>query len=238
MGKLVTLGPFLFGVSLAALGAQQLLYTSFVDGPFAAPAWLPWPTALAIAVGLALTGGGLAIAAGTSIRRAASLVAAVLGLIVLTFHLPRIDGVIHDGVLRTRALETLTLCATAAMLAGLGIPTARVVFGAAMAIFGVQHFMYAPFIATLVPAWIPFPLFWTYAFGVAFIAAAVSIVANRMVLWSAGLLGVMFGLWVIVLHTPRVLADVHKANEVNSLIVALACCGASWVVATTRSRQL
>ena len=40
-----------------------------------------------------------------------------------------------------------------------------------MIVFGAQHFMYAAFIATLIPAWIPFHLFWVYFTGAGFIVA-------------------------------------------------------------------
>ena len=47
-----------------------------------------------------------------------------------------------------------------------------------MIVFGAQHFMYASFIAFLIPAWIPGHLFWAYFTGTAFIAAGLSIAAK------------------------------------------------------------
>ena len=47
-----------------------------------------------------------------------------------------------------------------------------------MIIFGAQHFMYAAFIATLIPAWIPFHLFWVYFTGTGFIIAGLSIASG------------------------------------------------------------
>jgi hypothetical protein len=78
-------------------------------------------------------------------------------------------------VARTRALELLAFTATAMLLAG-SVPVARagrILFGLCFVVLGAQHFMYAGFIATLVPAWIPGGgLFWNYATGVGLIAAA------------------------------------------------------------------
>src|SRR5215472_11313433 len=44
-----------------------------------------------------------------------------------------------------------------------------VLFAIAMAIFGADHFVFAKFVATIVPAWIPWHEFWTYFVGVALI---------------------------------------------------------------------
>ncbi len=51
-------------------------------------------------------------------------------------------------------------------------------------IFGVDHFMFATFIAALVPSWIPFHLFWAYFTGASFVAAAFAIAFNKW--WALG----------------------------------------------------
>ncbi len=51
----------------------------------------------------------------------------------------------------------------------------RLAFAIALVVFAVQHFLYARFIATLIPAWIPGHVFWAYFIGVAFVGAAVAI---------------------------------------------------------------
>jgi len=98
-------------------------------------------------------------------------------------------------------------------------------------IFGVQHFMYAKFIATLIPVWIPGHLFWAYFVGVAFVATALSIATKIQGRLAAALLGLMFLLWVIVLHAPRVVAAAHDGNEWTSAFVALAMSGGAFLVA-------
>jgi hypothetical protein len=50
---------------------------------------------------------------------------------------------------------------------------------------------------------------------------------------AATLSGLMFFLWVISLHLPRVAAAVHNGDEWTSAFVALAMCGGSWVLAGT-----
>src|SRR5215470_16530412 len=48
-------------------------------------------------------------------------------------------------------------------------------YAAPLAAFGTEHFTVTEGIASIVPAWIPFHLFWVYLLGVCFIAAALSL---------------------------------------------------------------
>ena len=91
--------------------------------------------------------------------------------------------------------------------------------------------MYADFIATLVPAWIPFKLFWAYFIGVAFSLTSVSLLTNIKTRLAAALLGFMFLFWVIFLHLPRVAGDTHIEPEKTSMFIALAMCGVFFTIA-------
>jgi len=74
-------------------------------------------------------------------------------------------------------------------------------------VFGVPHFMYAAFIATLIPSWIPAHMSGSILPVVGFIGAAVLSIACRLYAWLAQpLLGMMFLLWPILLHDRVVLA--------------------------------
>jgi uncharacterized membrane protein YphA (DoxX/SURF4 family) len=92
----------------------------------------------------------------------------------------------------------------------------------ALVVFSIQHFMYADFIATLIPAWMPFRVSWAYFVGVAFMAAAISILSGILSRLSALLLALMFMLWVIMLHAPRVIGSMRIEAEWTSMFIALA----------------
>lgn len=79
----------------------------------------------------------------------------------------------------------------------------------------------------------PGRLFWACFVGVAFIAAALAIVTRKLGHVAATLLGVMYGIFVLIVHTPRVAAAPHNANEWTSALVALAFAGMSFTVAGT-----
>jgi len=154
----------------------------------------------------------------------------------------RLRTVISQGGERTGALEALALAGAAWVLAGKSssgltiFPGLRAfadtlskiglyLFAFSMLIFGVQHYMYAPYIATLIPAWMPAHLFLTYFTGTAFIAAAIAIASGIQARLGAALLGLMFLLWTVLLHAPRVFAHIHNKDELTSLFVALAMSG-------------
>jgi hypothetical protein len=101
----------------------------------------------------------------------------------------------------------------------------------------MDHFLALAFIATLLPAWIPWHVFWVTFFGAAFIAAGLSIGLNFVQRWGAACIGLMFGIWVVTLHLPRVLGlyaipgAPRDPNEWSSLFIAIALWGGSWALA-------
>lgn len=237
MQKVLTAGTFLFAIALIILGGQQLVYGDFIQGPFIAPAWLASRSLWAYLSGATLVGAAAALVAGKGIRIAAWVIALELLVMLAFFHLTNPGPIVTDGIARTRALETLSLACIALVLTGPPVATGAVmVFAVGLAIFGVQHFMYAQFIKTEVPAWLGYQLVWTYVTGIAFIAAAVSLLTGKASRWAAILLGVMFLSWVVVLHTPRVRRELHNPNELNSLAVAMAMGAGGLIIGSRKGK--
>ena len=107
----------------------------------------------------------------------------------------------------------------------------RIFVAISLVVFGVQHFIYGGFVATLVPAFMPGRLFCAYFVGVAFFAAAAGILYRPMARPAATMLGVMFFLFVVLLHIPRIAGNSSNGNEWTSGFVALAMCGGAWILA-------
>ncbi len=80
----------------------------------------------------------------------------------------------------------------------------------ALAIFAVEHFLAARDLAPIVPRWLPGALFWTYFFGVALLATAISFLIFRCVRWSAALLALFFLLIVVTVDLPGVPKGLHE----------------------------
>ncbi len=79
-------------------------------------------------------------------------------------------------------------------------------FATPLAVFGAEHLAGARFLMQLVPAWLPGRLFWAYFVGVALIATAISFTLGRHVRLSGTLVGVMFLLFVALIHLPNAAA--------------------------------
>ncbi len=81
----------------------------------------------------------------------------------------------------------------------------------------------------------PGRLFWAYFVGVAFVAAAIGAVVPKMTRPAGILLGILFFLFVVTLHIPRIAAHSRDGNEWTSGFVALAMCGGAWILANATS---
>jgi uncharacterized membrane protein len=99
--------------------------------------------------------------------------------------------------------------------------TGRIGLGLFLTLSGVQHFMFAQFVKTLVPTWIPGAIYWTYFAGVALMAGGIGLVVPRTARLAALLVGGMIFTWVFVLHIPRGLT-IDNQNEWTAVIEALA----------------
>jgi len=75
-------------------------------------------------------------------------------------------------------------------------------YAAPIAAFGTEHFTLTTVIASIVPKWIPWHLFWAYFVGACFIAAALSLVTGIQARLSASLLALTFFLFVILMDAP------------------------------------
>ena len=80
----------------------------------------------------------------------------------------------------------------------------------AFAIFGAEHLFAARDLMGIVPRWMPGPLFWTYFVGVAWMAAAISLIAWRYVRWSAALLALALLIIVATIDLPNLPRHVHE----------------------------
>ena len=77
-----------------------------------------------------------------------------------------------------------------------------VFYAAPLAAFGTEHFTLTTGIASLIPAWIPWHLFWAYFVGACFVAAALSLVTKIQARLSASLLALTFFLFVVLMDFP------------------------------------
>ena len=198
--------------------------------------------------------GGVSMLAGFHARTVAAITGTGILILVLFDDIPaQLQGSLgHLGVW-TDTFKALSLCGGAWVVAlSLGdqkfrlpqtletlMPFGRYFLPITMIVFGLDHFLYTAFVATLVPGWIPGHVFWIYFAGVALIAAGVAMVLDIQARLASLFLGIMIFLWVLLLHLPRASADASsgKGNEWTSVFEALAFSGVALMLVAWSSRS-
>jgi hypothetical protein len=226
-----TAGRLVMAAAFAGFACQYFLLAlnagRLIPGPpwvhaGAGTAWIWGLLFLALAVGMALR---------PVYRRSAILLFALLGIFDLLWYIPQLVARPRNPGLWTSTGEVAAL-AGAALVLYRKVPRAVILFAAPLVIFGIQHFLYSRYVAGLIPSWIPLRLFWSYAVGVAFLAAACSITLQRFNRLAGQILALMFGLWVLMVHLPRIAGAPRDGNELTSGLICLAFCGASLIVSS------
>ena len=91
------------------------------------------------------------------------------------------------------------------------MPLGRLFYAIPLAVFGTEHFTATTAVAAGVPKWMPFPLFWVYLVGAAFICAGLSIVSLVQARLAATLVAITFLIFVLTIDIPGVLS--HPDNR-------------------------
>src|SRR5947209_8033359 len=231
MKNLIMPGRIPFAIAMACFGLHFLTYASGAAAPPPGPPWIPGRPLWAYLWGVGLILASLSIATKKKANCACIALGIAFFLLAVLVYFPRLAANIHNPAPWTSGFELLAMFAGALVIAGssqssylhfpgsspnLTTTLGQYLFAVSLLVFGTQHFLYARFIATLIPAWIPGHLFWAFFVGVAFFATALAIILRTGAVLTTSLLGLMFFLWVVLLHLPRVAASPHNGNEWTS----------------------
>jgi uncharacterized membrane protein YphA (DoxX/SURF4 family) len=135
-----------------------------------------------------------------------------------------------------------------------GVPTLRKQIGAAqgwdkliawgcvfiavpLAVFAPEHFGGPMKVSDMVPSWIPAHVFWAYFVGCSLFAAATSLTLGKFVRLSSTLLGLMFFLFVCLMHIPNALAHPQNRFAWAYMFRDLSLAGGAWALAGLHSRD-
>jgi hypothetical protein len=248
------LGRSIFALAILGLGIETIVCAREISrslGPqyqvIPVIPWLPAIPWLAYLFAGILVVCALGLLSSRTIRVAAMLLGALLFVCTLILDVPKSVADLGNISLRTGVFEPLSLACLAWLLPDPKqtppwlLLVSRYLLAISLIIFGVDHFLALIFIANLIPYWIPFHVFWVAFFGVAFIAAGLSIGFNLLSRWGAAGLGLMFATWVFTLHLPRVLGlygipgAQRNPNEWSSLFIAIALWGGLWAITNSRA---
>ncbi|HEY6124583.1 MAG TPA: DoxX family protein [Steroidobacteraceae bacterium] len=228
----------LYGFGALLLGAVGIYFHDF------AMQWQPVPAGIAGRTALAYASGALLVVCGAAIllrryeRIGVLLLASFYWLWMLVLNLPlAIKSYTHIGAWNSPAEiaflaagGTALVATSAGQLRNTLTLVARIVAGVSALVFGLAHFNYAEFTASMVPAWIPYKLFWAYATGAGHFAAGLALVSGIRARLAATLLAGMMGSFVVLLHIPRVIASPDQHVEWIMLAIASSLSGAALLV--------
>ena len=236
--SLTTLGRILYALAIVGFGIQYAIYGHLRRGLPLCPTWLHPSRILAYVLAAIFIAAGLALL--TTWRTLT--VSLILGLLLLgssALYLMHFNYVVYDGDGRTLFLECLSLASTALILHGLSsgsrysLMPGRLFFAIALVIFGIQHFLYVSFLATLIPHYLPGHHLWVLGTGLALIAAGLSLATTIEDKYAAYGLFILFFGWLVLLHAPRILHALHNGDEWSSGFVVLAFSGTSLLLAAS-----
>lgn len=107
----------------------------------------------------------------------------------------------------------------------------NVCFAVPLAVFGAEHLSSPGSLTDLVPAYMPWRLFWVYFVGFALIAASLSIATRIAVRWSGLLFGIMMFLFDAMIHIRGALANPHNRIIWTIVFREASFGGAAWILA-------
>lgn len=113
------------------------------------------------------------------------------------------------------------------------IPLGSLFFCITIVTYGCFHFVYPDLVASLIPAWIPYQLFWTYFFGVVLVMGGLAIVFHIKLRPAGIFMGALLLLFLIVIHIPLAIADPLGANafQLARIFGALAFSATAFLIA-------
>jgi len=110
-------------------------------------------------------------------------------------------------------------------------------YAAPLAAFGTEHFTLTKVVASGVPAWIPWHLFWAYFVGVCFIAAGLSLATGIQARLAASLLGLTFFLFVVLMDLPGWARDPRNRFAMTLVLRELSFSGGALALAGSLTEE-
>jgi uncharacterized membrane protein YphA (DoxX/SURF4 family)/uncharacterized membrane protein len=110
-------------------------------------------------------------------------------------------------------------------------------YAAPLAAFGTEHFTLTAGIASIVPKWIPWHVFWAYFVGACFIAAAFSMVTKIQARLAVSLVALTFFLFVMLMDVPAWAQNLHNRFGLTLALRELAFSGGAMALTASLSEQ-
>ena len=245
--RAIIISHAVFAVVLIGLGVLGLIKGDFAAGWSPVPESVPERVALAYLCDLIYLLCGLGLLWHRTAKIAALLLLVYLMLWFLVLRLPWLvvspqvgtwwpasSGAVMLGTARVLYLSVMADRGRQRLgfLTGtVGMRIGRTFFGLGLIPFGIAHFLYMDATAPLVPAWMAWPVFWSYFTGGAFVAAGLGIIFGVFARLAAALTTLQFALLTVLVWVPRVVAGNVNAFQWNEFLVSILLTASGWIIA-------
>ena len=122
--------------------------------------------------------------------------------------------------------------------------TAQIAFGLTCIFYGLSHFAYADYTASMVPSWLPYPLELAYLTGLAHVAAGLGIITGILARLAALLETMMMSLFGLLVWVPTFFMQpppkwaTPPHTQWSELVINIVLAASAWVVAVSlKDRQ-
>ena len=249
-GSPLSAGCVFFAIGAVGLGLLGLGTDDFALDWQPLPLSVPFRGQLAYASGAVLLGSGVALLVRASRARAAAAFAAYALAWLLLLRVPPVIAAPRSVGAWLGWGENALLMAGAWALwasfpnAGDGLTGqlragsaagVRLLYGLALPLVGLSHFVYAADTAAMVPAWLPARLGLAYFTGAGHAAAGIAVLLGIMPRLAATLEAAMITSFVALLHAPGVALEPRSRLQWTMFFVATMLAGAAWSVARSYS---
>jgi uncharacterized membrane protein len=253
MKKLLKPGRIIFAISMAALGVMCFIYKDFIVGrPPKWPAGININPALGYISGAVLIIAAIAVLINKKAGEAAMLIAVLILALSVCRHIPAFMSdwanayksmalfggalIISASFLNEQATTASSRLANKDLVNGLSI-TGCILIAAFFIVAAYAHFKYADFVSTLIPGYIPFHSFFTYACGVCLFAGGIGLLIPLLRKWAALLSGIMIAGWFLLLHIPRFIDNPADTSDRLGLCESFGFAGICFVLAAMLSKK-
>lgn len=247
--RIVGIGQVIFALALAGLGILSLGSGDFALNWQPVPKTIPGREILATMSGAILFFGALGLLLKPTARIAALVLTINFTLWLLLLRIPEVAaGWSHAGAWLGFG-ETLLVVTGAwaillqdenderglkGFLAGpTGLRLARLLFGIAVPLIGLSHFVYLKETVDLVPAYLPNREFFAWLTGAGHIAAGFAVLFGVLPRLAAVLEGIMMGLFALMVWAPKVIAHPGSRFLWTAFLISVVMGAAAQAIAET-----
>ena len=237
----------LFAIGMIGLGVLALIYGDFALVWQPVAQWVPGRTVLAYGSGLLmlLCGAGLvfrgSVAWAVRVLFPYLIVWAMLKIPALIVA-PQIEGVwlgfgelavlLAGGWTLFARLSDLREGSALAFATGeSGVRIAKYLFAIWVIPIGISHFFYVKETVNLIPAWIPFRMFWAYLTGTGHVAAGLGVLFSVVPRVAAMAEAAMLSIITVLVWVPSILAAPRTRMPWTAFFISWAITAAVWAVA-------